>query len=321
MGDHGGSRNGTASEDGGEGGIRGGGGEVLRLGEARIGGVKSKRTTSTPPGAGAARKADRVAVISSRGARGPPRVLKAGERSCLARGEGGRRVAACPVLTCWQWTKARRRRGRLFLIWWETASLWRSGSFRSIIRSRGGWVEHDAEDLWQTQRDCAAQALARAGLTAGDLAAVGHRESARDDGAVGSADGVCGASGDRVAGPAHGGGVRAVAEGRRGAFGGGAHGAAARPVFFGDEAGVVARSRERSAGGSGGGAPGVWHGGHVVVVEVYGRGGACDGRIECVADVIVRPAKGGRGTRSCCGCFGSRRRCCRRSGIRRGCTG
>lgn len=36
-----------------------------------------------------------------------------------------------------------------------------------------GWVEHDAEDLWQTQRDCAAQALARAGLTAGDLAAVG----------------------------------------------------------------------------------------------------------------------------------------------------
>lgn len=36
-----------------------------------------------------------------------------------------------------------------------------------------GWVEHEPEDIWTTQRDCAAEALARAGLGAGDLAAVG----------------------------------------------------------------------------------------------------------------------------------------------------
>ena len=36
-----------------------------------------------------------------------------------------------------------------------------------------GWVEHDPEDLWTSQRDCLAEALAHAGLTGSDLAAVG----------------------------------------------------------------------------------------------------------------------------------------------------
>jgi glycerol kinase len=40
-----------------------------------------------------------------------------------------------------------------------------------------GWVEHDSEDIWSTQRDCAAEALAQAGVDAGsctgEVAAVG----------------------------------------------------------------------------------------------------------------------------------------------------
>jgi glycerol kinase len=36
-----------------------------------------------------------------------------------------------------------------------------------------GWVEHEPEDIWTTQRECAAEALARAGATATDLAGVG----------------------------------------------------------------------------------------------------------------------------------------------------
>ena len=36
-----------------------------------------------------------------------------------------------------------------------------------------GWVEHDPADLWRTQLACAHEALARAGLAARDLAAVG----------------------------------------------------------------------------------------------------------------------------------------------------
>ena len=44
--------------------------------------------------------------------------------------------------------------------------------FRQIF-PRPGWVEHDAEEIWKTQRDVASQALAAAGLAAADVAAVG----------------------------------------------------------------------------------------------------------------------------------------------------
>ncbi len=36
-----------------------------------------------------------------------------------------------------------------------------------------GWVEHDAADIWSTQIGCAGEALARAGATGDDLAAIG----------------------------------------------------------------------------------------------------------------------------------------------------
>ena len=52
--------------------------------------------------------------------------------------------------------------------------------FRQIF-PRPGWVEHDAEEIWRTQRDVASQALASAGLRAGDVAAIGitnQRETA-----------------------------------------------------------------------------------------------------------------------------------------------
>jgi glycerol kinase len=44
--------------------------------------------------------------------------------------------------------------------------------FRQIF-PRPGWVEHDADEIWSTQRDVASQALAAAGLRAADVAAVG----------------------------------------------------------------------------------------------------------------------------------------------------
>jgi glycerol kinase len=44
--------------------------------------------------------------------------------------------------------------------------------FRQIF-PRPGWVEHDADEIWRTQRDVAAQALAQAGLAAADVAAIG----------------------------------------------------------------------------------------------------------------------------------------------------
>jgi glycerol kinase len=44
--------------------------------------------------------------------------------------------------------------------------------FRQIF-PRPGWVEHDADEVWRTQRDVGAQALARAGLAASEVAAIG----------------------------------------------------------------------------------------------------------------------------------------------------
>jgi|ERR1700722_5779279 len=44
--------------------------------------------------------------------------------------------------------------------------------FRQIF-PQPGWVEHDANEIWQTQLDTAHDALKKAGLKAGDIAAIG----------------------------------------------------------------------------------------------------------------------------------------------------
>ena len=44
--------------------------------------------------------------------------------------------------------------------------------FRQIF-PQPGWVEHDPEEIWQTQFAVAEEALARSGLSAGDIAAIG----------------------------------------------------------------------------------------------------------------------------------------------------
>src|SRR6266513_252955 len=44
--------------------------------------------------------------------------------------------------------------------------------FRQIF-PKPGWVEHDATEIWATQRHTATEALAKAGLTATDIAASG----------------------------------------------------------------------------------------------------------------------------------------------------
>jgi glycerol kinase len=41
------------------------------------------------------------------------------------------------------------------------------------IFPQSGWVEHDADEIWQTQLDTARAALAKAGLTAADIAGIG----------------------------------------------------------------------------------------------------------------------------------------------------
>ncbi|MGH7243000.1 MAG: glycerol kinase GlpK [Phycisphaerales bacterium] len=44
--------------------------------------------------------------------------------------------------------------------------------FRQIF-PKSGWVEHDANEIWQSQLDTASEALSKAGLTAADIAGIG----------------------------------------------------------------------------------------------------------------------------------------------------
>jgi glycerol kinase len=55
-----------------------------------------------------------------------------------------------------------------------------AGAIRAVAQKelrqifpRPGWVEHDPNEIWSTQLGVAAEALARAGITAGDVAAIG----------------------------------------------------------------------------------------------------------------------------------------------------
>ena len=56
----------------------------------------------------------------------------------------------------------------------------RSGAVRAMAQKeftqifpQPGWVEHDANEIWATQSGVAAEAIARAGIAAGDIAAIG----------------------------------------------------------------------------------------------------------------------------------------------------
>ena len=56
----------------------------------------------------------------------------------------------------------------------------RSGVVRAMAQKeftqifpQPGWVEHDANEIWATQSGVAAEAIARAGIAAGDIAAIG----------------------------------------------------------------------------------------------------------------------------------------------------
>src|SRR6185369_11742813 len=55
-----------------------------------------------------------------------------------------------------------------------------AGSIKAVAQQefpqlfpKPGWVEHNANDIWATQAGVAAQALAEAGLTPADIAAIG----------------------------------------------------------------------------------------------------------------------------------------------------
>ena len=113
-------------------------------------------------------------------------------------------------------------------------------------RSRAGWSTTPLE-IWRTQRDVAARALAAAGACgAGDIGGDRHHQPARDDRALGPRTGRPVRQRDRVAGPTHRGRDVTLCDrhGHEPLFAR-AHRARARRLLLGHQARVAARQRRR----------------------------------------------------------------------------
>ena len=82
------------------------------------------------------------------------------------------------------------------------------------IYPRPGWVEHDPMEIWRGQLATARQALASAGLAAGDIRAMGITNQRETTRALEPQDRPAGSPCHRLAGPARRVHLRAIARAR-----------------------------------------------------------------------------------------------------------
>ena len=122
-----------------------------------------------------------------------------------------------------------------------------------------GWVEHDAEEIWQKTRRVAAEAVAASGIAPGALRADRHHQPARDDRPLGPQDRRPRLPGHRLAEPPDGRDLRAP-EGRgpRAALPR-AHRPRPRPLLLRQQDRLAPRGQPRAAGPRRGGRDRVRH--------------------------------------------------------------
>ena len=104
-----------------------------------------------------------------------------------------------------------------------------------------GWVEHDPEDLWRTAVSTMRDAVAKAGIRAADIAAIGIANQRETTVVWERARRTRDPQRHRLAGPAHGGYLRGPEGGGQRAPGRGPHRPAARSLLFGNEGGLAPR--------------------------------------------------------------------------------
>ena len=134
-----------------------------------------------------------------------------------------------------------------------------------------GWVEHDPEDLWRTAVSTMRAAIAKAGLRAGDIAAIGvtnqrettlvwERETGRPD-----LQRHC------LAGPPHGAALRGIVSAERREAGQRADGIAPRSVFLRDKNHLDPGKRRRRARKSRSRGARIWDGRQLSALALDGR--------------------------------------------------
>ena len=132
--------------------------------------------------------------------------------------------------------RSRRRRAR--------AS--RRPEFRQIF-PQPGWVEHDATEIWATQSGVMHEALAKAGIGARDVAAIGITNQRETTVVWDRATGTADRQRHRLAGPAHGADVRRAARRRPRRDVRAQDRARARRLLLRHQAQLAARPRRRRA--------------------------------------------------------------------------
>ena len=116
--------------------------------------------------------------------------------------------------------------------------------FRQIY-PQPGWVEHDANEIWDTQLAVAREALAKANLKAGDIAAIGITNQRETTLLWNRRERHADPPRHRLAGPAHRAAVCATARARGLRRSGAAlHRPGDRPVLLGHQDPLAARQRE-----------------------------------------------------------------------------
>ena len=177
------------------------------------------------------------------------------------------------------------------------------------IYPQPGWVEHDPKEIWRTQLATAREALAKAGLKAGDIRALGitnqrettvlwHRKTGQP---VHHAIVWQDRRGEPMCAQ-----LREQGHARADPV---AHRAADRLVFFrrprSNGCWTTCRgAREQAAARR----TGLRHRGQLAVVATDGRGAACDRRDQCLAHHVVRYPSQRLGSRNCWRCWTFRRR-------------
>ena len=170
--------------------------------------------------------------------------------------------------------------------------------FRQIF-PQPGWVEHDAAEIWATQSGVMHEVLAKAGLGARDVAAIGITNQRETTVLWDRASGSARRPRHRLAGPPHGAALRRAARRRPRRADRAQDGARARRLLFGHQAQVAARQRSGRASPRDEGRARLRHHRLVARLEPDARRGARDRSVEREPHAAVRHPQRRRGTTSC----------------------
>ena len=225
------------------------------------------------------------------------------------------RPTGCPRLCYifWPWIRARPVRARLCLTMRDAIKAAGADASSRRFFPQPGWVEHDPDEIWETQIGVAAEAIARAGIQRTRHRRHRHHQPARNHRGMGPRQRRAGPQRHRVAGPAHRGVLRRTQGRGARSVDHGQDRAGARCLFFRHQAALDTRQRSRARAAAEAGQARVRHRRLLAHLEILRRRGARDRCQQCLAHAALQHPQRRLGRRAARNCSTFRAQCCRRS--------